>query len=140
MMDFHLCVNVLQIQCAIIVSSLIEVVIGLTGIPGILLNSIGPLTVTPNVSLIGLSVFQTAGDHAGSHWDCHSLLCIFLIVFFAQYLRNWACHFPVYTRKKGFHITRVHIFKMFPVQANIQIRRCQTSQLHANYFSSACSS
>lgn len=58
----------LQIQGAIIVSSLVEVVIGLLGIPGLLLNAIGPLTVTPTVSLIGLSVFQTAGDRAGSHW------------------------------------------------------------------------
>lgn len=60
--------NASQIQGAIIVSSLVEVVIGLAGIPGILLNLIGPLTVTPTVSLIGLSVFQTAGDRAGSHW------------------------------------------------------------------------
>ncbi|XP_051532732.1 solute carrier family 23 member 1-like [Myxocyprinus asiaticus] len=109
-----------EIQGAIIVSSLIEVVIGLTGIPGILLNSIGPLTVTPTVSLIGLSVFQTAGDRAGSHWGL-SLLCIFLIVLFAQYLRNWACPFPVYTRKKGFHVTRVHIFKMFPIIMAIMV-------------------
>lgn len=49
-------------------SSMVEVVIGLAGIPGLLLNAIGPLTVTPTVSLIGLSVFQTAGDRAGSHW------------------------------------------------------------------------
>lgn len=50
------------------VSSLVEVMIGLTGLPGALLSYIGPLTVTPTVSLIGLSVFQAAGDRAGSHW------------------------------------------------------------------------
>lgn len=58
----------LQIQGAIVVSSLVEVVIGLLGLPGALLSYIGPLTVTPTVSLIGLSVFQAAGDRAGSHW------------------------------------------------------------------------
>ncbi|KAA0720206.1 Solute carrier family 23 member 1 [Triplophysa tibetana] len=109
-----------EIQGAIIVSSLVEVVIGLTGIPGILLNSIGPLTVTPTVSLIGLSVFQTAGDRAGSHWGL-SLLCIFLIVLFAQYLRNWDCPLPTYTRKKGCHMTRVQIFKMFPIIMAIMV-------------------
>uniref|UniRef100_A0A671NDS2 Solute carrier family 23 member 1 n=1 Tax=Sinocyclocheilus anshuiensis TaxID=1608454 RepID=A0A671NDS2_9TELE len=103
-----------EIQGAIIVSSLIEVVIGFAGIPGILLNSIGPLTVTPTVSLIGLSVFQTAGDRTGSQWGL-SLLCIFLIVLFAQYLRNWACLFPSYSKQKGCHITHVQIFKMFPI-------------------------
>ncbi|KAI2651253.1 Solute carrier family 23 member 1 [Labeo rohita] len=109
-----------EIQGAIIMSSLIEVVIGFAGIPGILLNSIGPLTVTPTVSLIGLSVFQTAGDRAGSHWGL-SLLCIFLIVLFAQYLRNWACPFPSYSKQKGCHITHVQIFKMFPIIMAIMV-------------------
>lgn len=57
-----------EIQGAIMVSSIVEVVIGLMGLPGALLSYIGPLTVTPTVSLIGLSVFQAAGDRAGSHW------------------------------------------------------------------------
>ena len=57
-----------QVQGAIMVSSMGEVVIGLMGLPGALLSYIGPLTVTPTVSLIGLSVFQAAGDRAGSHW------------------------------------------------------------------------
>ena len=57
-----------QVQGAIMLSSMVEVVIGLMGLPGALLSYIGPLTVTPTVSLIGLSVFQAAGDRAGSHW------------------------------------------------------------------------
>uniref|UniRef100_A0A8C7CMH7 Solute carrier family 23 member 1 n=1 Tax=Oncorhynchus kisutch TaxID=8019 RepID=A0A8C7CMH7_ONCKI len=103
-----------RIQGAIIASSVVEVVIGLVGLPGLLLDYIGPLTVTPTVSLIGLSVFQTAGDRAGSHWGL-SALCIFLIVLFAQYLRNWSFPFLTYNRKKGFSITRFQIFKMFPI-------------------------
>ncbi|KPP73653.1 hypothetical protein Z043_107241 [Scleropages formosus] len=104
-----------EIQGAIMVSSLIEMVIGLVGLPGLLLNYIGPLTVTPTVSLIGLSVFQTAGDRAGTHWGL-SLLCIFLIVAFAQYLRNWSLPIPIYSRQKGCTTTKVQIFKMFPVR------------------------
>jgi nucleobase transporter 1/2 len=49
-------------------SSLIEVVIGLLGLPGALLRYIGPLTITPTVALIGLSGFQAAGERAGKHW------------------------------------------------------------------------
>lgn len=63
----------LQIQGAIVVSSLVEVAIGLLGLPGALLSYIGPLTVTPTVSLIGLSVFQAAGERAGSHWGIAAL-------------------------------------------------------------------
>ncbi|XP_072562422.1 solute carrier family 23 member 1 [Paramormyrops kingsleyae] len=103
-----------EIQGAIMVSSVVEVLIGLVGLPGILLNYIGPLTVTPTVSLIGLSVFQTAGERAGTHWGL-SLLCIFLIVAFAQYLRNWSLPIPIYTRRKGCTTAKVQIFKMFPI-------------------------
>uniref|UniRef100_A0AAY4ALR4 Solute carrier family 23 member 1 n=1 Tax=Denticeps clupeoides TaxID=299321 RepID=A0AAY4ALR4_9TELE len=110
----------LKIQGAIIVSSLVEVVIGLVGLPGLLLNAIGPLTVTPTVSLIGLSVFQTAGDRAGSHWGL-SMLCIFLIVLFAQYLRNWPLPVPVYKRGKGCTTSKVQIFKMFPIIMAIMV-------------------
>lgn len=62
-----------QIQGAIIVSSTIEVVIGFCGLPGLLLRYIGPLTITPTVTLIGLSVFATAGERAGSHWGMTAL-------------------------------------------------------------------
>ncbi|XP_057234681.1 solute carrier family 23 member 1 isoform X2 [Malurus melanocephalus] len=104
----------LQIQGAIMVSSLVEVVIGLLGLPGALLSYIGPLTVTPTVSLIGLSVFQAAGDRAGSHWGI-SVLTIFLIILFAQYLRQVAIYLPGYRRGRGFVLFRVQIFKMFPI-------------------------
>lgn len=103
-----------EIQGAIIVSSLAEVLVGLCGLPGLMLRYIGPLTITPTVSLIGLSVFSTAGDRAGSHWGL-SALCILLILLFAQYLRAISLPVPVYSRKKGLSSTRVHIFKMFPI-------------------------
>ncbi|XP_034463156.1 solute carrier family 23 member 1 [Hippoglossus hippoglossus] len=103
-----------EIQGAIIVSSVLELVIGLCGLPGLLLEFIGPLTITPTVSLIGLSVFTTAGDRAGSHWGL-SALCILLIVLFSQYLRATSLPIPVYSRQKGLTSTRVQIFKMFPI-------------------------
>ncbi|XP_042301227.1 solute carrier family 23 member 1 isoform X2 [Sceloporus undulatus] len=103
-----------EIQGAIIVSSLVEVIIGLVGLPGALLSYIGPLTVTPTVSLIGLSVFQAAGDRAGSHWGI-AALSIVLIIVFAQYLRDVSFLFPGYKFGKGCTFFRIQIFKMFPI-------------------------
>uniref|UniRef100_A0A8C5J5E3 Solute carrier family 23 member 2 n=1 Tax=Junco hyemalis TaxID=40217 RepID=A0A8C5J5E3_JUNHY len=68
-----------EIQGAIIMSSLIEVVIGLLGLPGALLRYIGPLTITPTVALIGLSGFQAAGERAGKHWGICFSWCLFLM-------------------------------------------------------------
>ncbi|XP_069001402.1 solute carrier family 23 member 1 [Embiotoca jacksoni] len=103
-----------EIQGAIIMSSLVELVVGLCGLPGLLLEYIGPLTITPTISLIGLSTFTTAADRAGSHWGL-SALCILLIVLFAQYLRSTSLPFPVYSRENGLTFARVQIFKMFPI-------------------------
>ncbi|XP_068188265.1 solute carrier family 23 member 1 [Antennarius striatus] len=109
-----------EIQGAIIVSSILEFVIGLCGLPGLLLKYIGPLTITPTVSLIGLSVFTTAGERAGSHWGLSSL-CILLIVLFGQCLKETSLPVPVYKRKKGLATTRVQIFKMFPIILSIML-------------------
>uniref|UniRef100_A0A2K6UMD0 Solute carrier family 23 member 1 n=1 Tax=Saimiri boliviensis boliviensis TaxID=39432 RepID=A0A2K6UMD0_SAIBB len=108
----------LEVQGAIMVSSVVEVVIGLLGLPGALLNYIGPLTVTPTVSLIGLSVFQAAGDRAGSHWGI-SACSILLIILFSQYLRNLTFLLPVYRWGKGLTVLRIQIFKMFPIMLAI---------------------
>ncbi|KAM9695637.1 solute carrier family 23 member 1 isoform 1-T4 [Trichechus inunguis] len=107
-----------EVQGAIIVSSMVEVVIGMMGLPGALLNYIGPLTVTPTVSLIGLSVFQAAGDRAGSHWGISSCT-ILLIVLFSQYLRNLTFLLPVYRWGMGLTLFRIQIFKMFPIMLAI---------------------
>ncbi|KAM6056019.1 solute carrier family 23 member 1 isoform 1-T1 [Chlamydotis macqueenii] len=109
-----------EIQGAIVVSSLVEVAIGLLGLPGALLSYIGPLTVTPTVSLIGLSVFQAAGERAGSHWGI-AALTICLIVLFAQYLRHITVCLPGYRRGSGFVLLRVQIFKLFPIILAIMV-------------------
>ncbi|XP_043925778.1 solute carrier family 23 member 1 [Protopterus annectens] len=109
-----------EIQGAIIVASLVEVFIGFIGLPGLLLKYIGPLTVTPTVSLIGLSVFQAAGDRAGSHWGI-SVLSIVLIILFAQYLRNIKFPMPFYKWRTGCTVTEIHIFRMFPIIIAIMV-------------------
>ncbi|KAJ7386662.1 hypothetical protein OS493_006667 [Desmophyllum pertusum] len=57
-----------EIQGAIMVSSLFQIVIGFTGLIGFLLRFIGPLTIAPTLTLIGLALFRVAADHAGNHW------------------------------------------------------------------------
>ena len=66
----HLPANsqLLQMQGAIIVASLFEVLIGVTGLIGLLLRYIGPLTVAPVVTLIGLSLFDAAVVFAAKNW------------------------------------------------------------------------
>uniref|UniRef100_A0A4W5NH56 Si:dkey-106n21.1 n=1 Tax=Hucho hucho TaxID=62062 RepID=A0A4W5NH56_9TELE len=58
----------IPIQGAILVSSLLQLVLGLSGLVGLVLKFIGPLAIAPTINLIGLSLFIEAGKKSGAHW------------------------------------------------------------------------
>ena len=47
---------------------LLQVVIGASGLIGLLLRFIGPLVIAPTVALIGLSLFGTAANFCDDNW------------------------------------------------------------------------
>ena len=51
------------------VSALFQIVIGFTGLIGILLRFIGPLAIAPTITLVGVALFSVAADHAGNYND-----------------------------------------------------------------------
>lgn len=50
------------------VGSLFQVFVGFSGLIGLFMRFIGPLTIAPTISLIGLSLYDSAGTNAGYHW------------------------------------------------------------------------
>lgn len=58
----------LQLQGSFIVGSLFQMFVGFSGLIGHFMRFIGPLTIAPTISLIGLSLFDSAGTSAGYHW------------------------------------------------------------------------
>jgi len=49
------------------ISSLFQILIGVTGLLGVLLRFIGPLTIAPTITLVGVALFRVAADHAGDY-------------------------------------------------------------------------
>ncbi len=49
-------------------ASLTQVILGCTGLIGFLLRFIGPLTIAPTISLIGLSLTGVVNDFSKAHW------------------------------------------------------------------------
>uniref|UniRef100_A0A3B4XAV5 Si:dkey-106n21.1 n=1 Tax=Seriola lalandi dorsalis TaxID=1841481 RepID=A0A3B4XAV5_SERLL len=74
-----------QIQGAILVSSLLQIILGFSGLVGLVLKFIGPLAIAPTINLIGLSLFIEAGKKCGGHWGI-AALTVGLILLFSQYL------------------------------------------------------
>ena len=58
----------LQVSGALIISSLVQIFLGISGLVGILMQFIGPMTIAPTIAMIGLSLFDVASGKAEGHW------------------------------------------------------------------------
>ncbi|XP_059178848.1 solute carrier family 23 member 1-like [Physella acuta] len=105
--------NLCELQGALMVSSLLSIVLGFTGMVGLLMRFIGPLTIAPTISLIAFSLFKVAADKGSTHWYI-CFTTIFLVALFSQYLRNIAIPLPCLKIK-------LKIFALFPVLLAIVI-------------------
>ena len=88
-------VRMVHVQGAIIAGACAEILIGVTGLAGRMLKFIGPVTIAPTITLIGVSLFGAGSFFAGQDWWLAGLTIV-LIVLFSQYLRHKARAFRMY--------------------------------------------
>ncbi|XP_072291682.1 solute carrier family 23 member 1 [Eucyclogobius newberryi] len=100
-----------EIQGAILVSSLLQIFLGLSGLVGLVLKYIGPLAIAPTINLIGLSLFIEAGKKSGGHWGI-AALTVCLILLFSQYLSKVDVPMITYKDKK-WKVFQYPLFKLF---------------------------
>ncbi|GAB6030741.1 hypothetical protein CHUAL_007592 [Chamberlinius hualienensis] len=106
------------IQGSIIVASLLEVFLGITGAIGALLHFITPLTITPTIALVGLSLFEEASKLASGQWGI-AFGTVALLFLFSQYMESVTVPIPKFTRRDRFTWTRIPIFSLLPVLVTI---------------------
>ncbi|XP_069935793.1 solute carrier family 23 member 1 [Cherax quadricarinatus] len=103
------------IQGNIAVSSVFQIILGFTGVIGVMLKWITPLTIIPTVSLVGLSLFDLAADRSSQHWSV-SMSTTVLMVLLSQYMKDVSLSLPTgYRRGYGFIYSEVQVFKMFSI-------------------------
>jgi len=106
-----------EIQGAICVSAIFQMFLGYFGLIGLLLRYITPLTITPAVAMIGVSLFQAASHNCEGNWGI-SLLTMFVMILFSQYLRE--VDVPGFKFSKGkFVSAKLPILKLFPILLTI---------------------
>ncbi|VVC27101.1 Hypothetical protein CINCED_3A010658 [Cinara cedri] len=113
-------VRMRELSGAIAVSALFQVFIGFSGLIGKLVKYVTPLTIVPTVSLVGLSLFENAGESASKHWGI-SMGTIILLTLFSQFLTDVKCPVPSYSKTRGFSIVKFNVFQLFPVLLTIMI-------------------
>ncbi|XP_034999931.2 solute carrier family 23 member 1 [Hippoglossus stenolepis] len=108
------------LQGSIMVASLLQILVGFSGLIGFLMRFIGPLTMAPIVSLIGLSLYDQAGAKTGSHWGISAMTTV-LIILFSQYLRLIPIPVPAYSKTKKLHTSKFFIFQTMPILLGIAV-------------------
>ncbi len=88
-------VKMQHVQGAVILGSIVEIIMGLTGLAGFVLRFVGPITIAPTIALIGLALFKFGAPIAGLDWWMGGLT-IFLIILFSQILRRKHRAFELY--------------------------------------------
>ncbi|KAH3790529.1 solute carrier family 23 member 2-like [Dreissena polymorpha] len=109
-----------EIQGNLVVASLTQLILGCTGILGFLIQFIGPLTIAPTISLIGLSLTGVVVGFTRIHWGI-SCLGMALTLLFTLYLGKVKVPVPGWSRKRRCHIIPYPLFQLFPVILSICI-------------------
>ncbi|KAF6040411.1 hypothetical protein EB796_001285 [Bugula neritina] len=100
------------VQGTLMVASVLEILVGFSGIMGLLLKFIGPIVITVTISLIGLSLANLAANIAANQWGI-AFLTFALILIFSQYMAK--IKIPSYSNGKCSKSLGYPIFQLFPV-------------------------
>ncbi|NXI53130.1 S23A3 protein, partial [Chloroceryle aenea] len=104
-----------QVSGAVLVSGLVQLVLGLSGVCGWAARHCGPMVLAPSLSIIGLSAYKEAAFFCSTNWGI-ALLLMFLTVTFSQHLGS--CRLPFCTRhqaQEGFTELSVPTLRTFSV-------------------------
>lgn len=105
-----------QVQGAIILASLVEILLAVTGVVGMILRFITPLTVAPTIAMIGIALYGAAEERASQNWFI-SMMTLVLVALFSQYFRDVTVPWP----RKNQTALRLPIFKLFPIMLTMGI-------------------
>ncbi|CAH1799894.1 unnamed protein product [Owenia fusiformis] len=109
-----------EISGCLMMASLVHMAIGASGILGLILKFVGPLTITPVIALVGLSLTDAAYLNSQSQWGI-AFLTAALILLFAVYLGRVKVPVPSYNRKEGCTTSRFTLFSLIAYILGISI-------------------
>lgn len=109
-----------EVQGNLILASITQVVVGGLGLIGLILRFVGPLTIAPTISLIGLSLTHVVSDFCDKQWGI-ALLTVALLILFSNVMNKVQVPVPSFSLKRKCHMTTLPIFQLFPVVLTIAI-------------------
>ncbi|XP_078311384.1 solute carrier family 23 member 2-like [Crassostrea virginica] len=109
-----------EVQGNLILASVTQVVVGSLGLVGLILRFVGPLTIAPTISLIGLSLTHVVSNFCDKQWGI-SLLTLALLLLFSNIINKVQLPVPVFSMQRKCYMTKLPIFQLFPVVLAISV-------------------
>ncbi|OWF46668.1 solute carrier family 23 member 1-like isoform X2 [Mizuhopecten yessoensis] len=109
-----------EIQGCLMIVGTIHFLVGATGLVGVLLRYVGPITIVPSILLLGIYVAEPVLTFVAPHWGM-ALLTSSIGFILAFYLANWKMPIPIWTRAKGCHIIRYPFHQIYAILIAITI-------------------
>ncbi|XP_050533537.1 solute carrier family 23 member 1-like isoform X2 [Daktulosphaira vitifoliae] len=109
-----------DLQGTIIIISIIQMLLGYSGIIGKLMNYIGPLTIVPTMCIVALTVVEKGVHLISGNWTT-SLVTLFFLTLFSQYLRDITISIPILSKVEGLVYKKLKIFSLFSVLFSVGI-------------------
>ncbi|KAL5022497.1 hypothetical protein ScPMuIL_001652 [Solemya velum] len=106
--------NVRELQGSLMLAGVLHILIGATGLVGLLLRFIGPITVVPAIVLLGIFLTSAIVKFNAPHWGIGLFTCAVSLIL-SLYLRSWKPPLPAWNREKGFHVIRYPVHQIFSI-------------------------
>ncbi|XP_076461375.1 solute carrier family 23 member 1-like [Babylonia areolata] len=107
-----------QLSGSLMVAGGIHFLIGMTGLVGFLLRFIGPITIVPAITLVGLSIYKLVVRFCETDWTVAILVAASCIVL-SMYLSKRSTPVPGWNRQRGLHVKWYPLHQVFAVLISI---------------------
>ncbi|KAL3863268.1 hypothetical protein ACJMK2_005033 [Sinanodonta woodiana] len=109
-----------MLEGSLILAGLIQFLIGVTGLTGVLLRYLGPVTIVTAMLLNGIYIVKACLKFIQAQWGIALLTCGVAVIL-SVYLEHKKTPLPFWTREKGFHITFYPFHQVFAILISIMV-------------------
>ncbi|XP_019925114.3 solute carrier family 23 member 2 [Magallana gigas] len=112
--------NIQELQGSLVAAGTIQFLIGATGLVSLLLKFIGPITIVPTLFLSCVFLVRACVKFASVNWGISFMVAAVSLIL-SLYLSHHNTPFPMWTRKKGFHIMWFPLHQVYSILIGILV-------------------
>ncbi|CAI9717213.1 solute carrier family 23 member 1-like isoform X2 [Octopus vulgaris] len=102
------------LEGSLMLAGIVHFLIGATGVVGVMMKFIGPVTIIPAMCLVGMVLFKVATKFSESHWGIALSTAVFAGIL-CLYCDKLNCYIPSWNKQKHCHLMNYPLHKVFAI-------------------------